>query len=102
MIMIVPYLSESGKFISSQNTTNHLFGYLGLKIIPEVVFTYSQYCSNYFNISEGIVPLEKLIKIISKSGNCFKVLIKVIVLPEPGGPHKIKGLCSLSQEHKIS
>ena len=53
-------------------------------------------------MSEGIVPLEKLIKIISKSGNCFKVLIKVIVLPEPGGPHKIKGLCSLSQEHKTS
>jgi len=28
-----------------------------------------------------------LINIISKSGNPFSVLIKDIVLPEPGGPH---------------
>lgn len=39
---MVLYLSESGKLISSQNTTNHLFGYLGLKTIPEVVLTNSQ------------------------------------------------------------
>lgn len=43
---------------------------------------------------------EKLTKIISKSGRAFKVDIKVIVLPDPGGPHNKNGLCSESQEHK--
>lgn len=38
----VPYLSSSGRFISSQNTTNHLSNYLGLRTIPYGVFLYSQ------------------------------------------------------------
>ena len=50
----------------------------------------------------GVVELEKFTKIISKSGNYLRVLINVMVLPEPGGPNKINGRCSLSQEHNTS
>lgn len=52
-------------------------------------------------IRGGVVPEEKLMKIISNSGRDFNVDINVIVLPEPGGPQRIKGLCSDNQEHKI-
>jgi hypothetical protein len=48
----------------------------------------------------GVVDDEKLTKIISKSGNAFSVDIKVIVLPEPGGPHSKNGRCSDNQEHR--
>ena len=41
----------------------------------------------------GLVDDEKFTKIISNSGKAFSVDIKVIVLPEPGGPHSMKGLC---------
>lgn len=47
-----------------------------------------------------MVDEEKLTKIISNSGRAFNVDIKVIVFPEPGGPHNKNGLCSESQEHK--
>lgn len=53
-------------------------------------------------IKAGLVDEEKLTKIISKSGKAFNVDIKVIVLPEPGGPQSKKGLCSESQEQRIS
>lgn len=49
----------------------------------------------------GLVEEEKLTKIISNSGSALRVDINVIVLPEPGGPQRIKGLCSDNQEHKI-
>jgi len=49
-------------------------------------------------ISSGVVDEEKLMNTISISVSYFKVAISVIVLPEPGGPHKRKGLFSLSQE----
>ena len=45
----------------------------------------------------GFVVEEKFKKIISQSGSDFKVVIKVIVLPEPGGPQIRKALCSLIQ-----
>lgn len=48
-------------------------------------------------IKSGRVVLEKLIKIISQLGRLFKVVINVIVLPEPGGPQIIKARCSLIQ-----
>jgi len=50
----------------------------------------------------GFVEEEKLTKIISNSGSAFSVDIKVIVFPEPGGPQRMKGLCSESQEQRIS
>lgn len=49
-------------------------------------------------IRPGLVDDEKLTKIISKSGRAFRVDMRVIVLPEPGGPQRRKGLCSDSQE----
>jgi hypothetical protein len=49
----------------------------------------------------GLVEEEKLTKIISNYGSAFKVDIKVIVLPEPGGPQRRKGLCSDNHEHNI-
>jgi hypothetical protein len=42
----------------------------------------------------GWVVDEKLIKIISISGNTLSVAYKVIVFPDPGGPQSKKGLCS--------
>ena len=53
-------------------------------------------------INEGSVLLLKLTKIISKSVNDFRVDIKVIVFPDPGGPHNKNGLCSLIQPHNTS
>lgn len=102
MTLWVPYLSISGKLISSQNTTNHLLSCLGQRTIPVFVFLYSQYWSNVFNKSWGEVELEKLTKIISKSVKAFKVAIKVIVFPDPGGPQSKNGLCSDNHEHKTS
>lgn len=52
--------------------------------------------------SEGVVEDEKLMKIISKSAKAFNVDINVIVLPDPGGPQRMNGLCSINQEHKTS
>lgn len=49
----------------------------------------------------GFVDDEKLTKIISKSGKAFNVDIKVIVLPDPGGPHSKNGRCSDNHEHNI-
>ena len=98
----MPYASSSGKLISSQNTTSHLLGCLGLKDMKLAPLTYSQYLSNYFNIILGVVEEEKLTKIISKSYKLDKVLIKVIVLPDPGGPQIMKGLCSNNHPHKTS
>lgn len=45
----------------------------------------------------GPVVAEKLMKINWQSGRALSVDIKVMVLPLPGGPHKIKGHSSLSQ-----
>lgn len=53
-------------------------------------------------INSDVVVAEKFTKIISKSIRFFRVAIKVMVLPEPGGPHIIKGLCSRIQLHKTS
>lgn len=50
----------------------------------------------------GLVEEEKLTKIISNSGSALRVDIRVIVLPDPGGPHNRKGLCYDSQEQRIS
>jgi hypothetical protein len=50
----------------------------------------------------GLVEEEKLTKIISNYGSAFKVDIKVIVLPDPGGPQSKNGLCSESHEQRIS
>jgi hypothetical protein len=41
-------------------------------------------------------------KIISMSVTFLSVAIKVIVLPEPGGPHNKKGRFSLSQLQRTS
>lgn len=40
--------------------------------------------------------------IISNSVNALSVLINVIVLPLPGGPHNKNGLCSFNQPHNTS
>lgn len=53
-------------------------------------------------MSPGLVDDEKLTKIISNSGRAFSVDINVIVLPDPGGPQRINGLCSDNQEQRIS
>jgi hypothetical protein len=53
-------------------------------------------------INPGLVDDEKLTKIISNSGRALRVDMRVIVLPDPGGPHNKKGLCSESQEQRIS
>jgi len=50
----------------------------------------------------GVVELEKLTKIISKSGSALRVLMRVMVFPDPGGPQRRKGLCSESQEQRTS
>ena len=50
----------------------------------------------------GFVEEEKFTKIISNYGRAFNVDIKVIVLPDPGGPHNRKGRCSDSHEQSIS
>jgi hypothetical protein len=52
-------------------------------------------------IKLGLVEDEKLTKIISNYGRALSVDIKVMVLPEPGGPQSKNGLCSDSHEHKI-
>lgn len=52
-------------------------------------------------IRPGLVDDEKLTKIYLESGSAFKVDIKVIVLPEPGGPHSKNGRCSESHEQRI-
>jgi hypothetical protein len=62
----------------------------------------SQYCSNVFKIRSGVVDDEKLIKIISMSLTILRVAIKVMVFPDPGGPHSKNGLFSLSQEKRTS
>lgn len=49
----------------------------------------------------GLVPDEKFTKIISNYGSALRVDIRVIVLPEPGGPHNKNGLCSESHEQRI-
>jgi hypothetical protein len=48
------------------------------------------------------VLLEKLMNIISKSTRDLSVLIRVMVLPDPGGPHSKNGLCSLNHPHRTS
>ena len=53
-------------------------------------------------MSSGVVELEKLMKIISMSVSFFSVAIKVIVLPEPGGPHSKNGRFSLNQLQSTS
>lgn len=50
---------------------------------------------------DGAVPDEKFTKIISNYGRDLRVDIKVIVLPDPGGPHRINGRCSDNHEHRI-
>ena len=45
---------------------------------------------------------EKLMKIISISVTIFKVAINVIVLPDPGGPQRRNGRCSLNQLQRTS
>jgi hypothetical protein len=40
-------------------------------------------------------------KIISQLGKDFKVLIRVMVFPDPGGPQIKKALCSLIQDPSI-
>lgn len=92
----VPNLSSSGRLISSQNMTSFLLNCFGAKVNPYVVFVYWQYCSSCLSMVSGPVVAEKLIKINWQSGRALSVDIKVIVLPLPGGPHKIKGLSSLS------
>lgn len=52
-------------------------------------------------IKLGFVDDEKFTKIISNYGKALRVDIKVIVLPEPGGPHNKNGLCYDNHEHKI-
>ena len=79
-----------------------MFKSFGLNVTPEGVLEYSQYCSNVLIRSSGVVLEEKLRKIISKSGRLFKVDIKVMVLPLPGGPHRINGLFSLNNDIRIS
>lgn len=168
------YLSMFGRLISSQNRTSHLFICMGDRTTPFGVRLYSQYWSNVFSSSSGVVALEKfrpttcqgekkhhsklpihckylkhylkindnsyttlqkmhyctcrksqflyiyilksLFQNISQagrfhqivqvnfakiftsiSGSDLRALNKVMVLPDPGGPHRTKGLCSASQ-----
>ena len=44
---------------------------------------------------------EKFIKINSKLGSALRVVIRVIVLPLPGGPQIIKGQLYYNQLHNI-
>ena len=53
-------------------------------------------------MSPGLVEDEKFTKIISNSGRAFKVDMRVMVLPEPGGPQSKKGRCSESHEQRTS
>src|SRR5579862_4102013 len=71
-------------------------------MVPFIVLRYSQYCSNDLMTKSGVVALEKLIEATSKFGSFRKALNKVIVFPEPGGPHKITGRCSDIQEYNTS
>jgi hypothetical protein len=98
----VPYLSVSGRLISSQKMTSHLLAYLGTVRYPWLVFLVSQYCSNVLRINSGVVDDEKLMKIISMSCTFLRVAIRVMVLPDPGGPQSKNGLFSWSQEHRTS
>src|SRR5258707_15871435 len=102
MTRCVPYLSRAGRLISSQNTTSQRPICTGASMTPLGVFRYSQYCSNVLRISSGVVALEKLRPTTSMSGNLRRALNKVMVLPDPGGPHSISGLCSDSQEYRTS
>lgn len=42
MTVMVPYLSASGRLISSQKTTSHLLGCFGRRTMPLTVLLYSQ------------------------------------------------------------
>lgn len=53
------YLSMLGRLISSQNRTSHLFICMGDSTTPFGVRLYSQYWSNVFSSSSGVVALEK-------------------------------------------
>lgn len=53
------YLSMFGRLISSQNRTSHLFICMGDRTTPFGVRLYSQYWSNVFSSSSGVVALEK-------------------------------------------
>lgn len=53
------YLSMLGRLISSQNRTSHLFICMGDSTTPLGVRLYSQYWSNVFSSSSGVVALEK-------------------------------------------
>lgn len=48
-----------GRLISSQNRTSHLFICMGDSTTPLGVRLYSQYWSNVFSSSSGVVALEK-------------------------------------------
>ena len=98
----VPYLSGDGRLISSQKKTSHLPIWVGDMTTPFSVFRYSQYWSNVLISRSGVVALEKLSPTTSILGNLRKALKRVMVLPDPGGPHKISGLCSASQEERTS
>ena len=67
---------------------------------PVLVFLVSQYWSKVLRIRSGVVDEEKLMKTISMSLNSLSVAIRVMVLPEPGGPHRRKGRFSESHEQR--
>lgn len=48
-------------------------------------------------IVSGVVLAEKLINVRTKFGWSFRVDIRVIVFPDPGGPQRIKGFWLSSQ-----
>lgn len=71
MTLCVPYLSISGKLISSQNSTSHFPNCTGASTTPLGVRLYSQQWSKVFKSSSGVVALEKLspttLKIVKRS-----------------------------------
>ena len=98
----VPCLSCAGRLISSQKMTSQGPICTGARTTPLGVFVYSQYCSKVFKISSGVVALEKLRPTTSMPGSLRRAPKRVTVFPEPGGPQRMRGLCSDNHEYSIS
>ena len=70
---------------------SHLSGTAGRSTSPPGVLWYTPYWSKIFMISEGNVLLLKFTDTTSNPDSDRSAFVSVIVLPEPGGPHRITG-----------
>mmetsp|Transcript_36195 Transcript_36195/g.108402 ORF Transcript_36195/g.108402 Transcript_36195/m.108402 type:complete len:494 (+) Transcript_36195:3590-5071(+) len=94
MTRCVPYASSSGRLISSQNTTSQLCAprlSTGSRTTSFPFRTYVQYWAKVLSMISGVVLEEKFR--LARTMPCwlFRTDVNVIVLPDPGGPQRIRG-----------